>query len=40
MLSYQLLNNRQFDELKKEIKALKNPAVSAEITIDKPAESR
>jgi len=37
---YQFLNNSQFRELKKEIKALKNPAVSAEIAIDKPAESR
>lgn len=40
MLLYQLMNISQFRELKNEIKALKNPAVSAEITIDKPAESR
>ena len=40
MLIYQLLNIYQFRELKNEIKALKNPAVSAEIAIDKPAESR
>ena len=40
LMLYQFLNNSQFRELKKEIKALKNPAVSAEIAIDKPAESR
>ena len=40
MLMYQLLNNYQFRELKKEIQSLKNPAVSAEIAIDKSAESR
>lgn len=40
MLMYQLLNILQFKELKKEIQSLKNPAVSAEIAIDKPTESR
>ena len=40
LMFYQFINNHQFRELKDEIKALKNPAVSAEITIDKSAESR